>query len=238
MLNLGNQSVGAVLPFPFTTNAATGAAVAPSSAFEAADIRIYKNGGGTERSSSAGITMSSPFDAITGGHMVLVDTGDNTDTGFYSAGSFFSVWLVPDETVDSVAVAVCLGTFQLEVGRVEQAIDDIAALDSGLADVDDIWLGAPQPLLDHLEGIVRAVIAASSTTTAIKVDSIALGTTAAAAPTSSPDKFVGRAFIPISGACKGEARLITDYSESGGVATFTVAAFSTSPADNDLAIIV
>jgi hypothetical protein len=53
--------------FQFSTHAAAGGNVAPQSAFEAADLRIYKATDGaafsaTQRSSANGITMTSPFD--------------------------------------------------------------------------------------------------------------------------------------------------------------------------------
>ena len=65
-MNYGDVAVNATVRFTFTTQAATGAAVAPSSAFEAADIRLYKGSSATDRSSQAGWTMTSPFDSITG----------------------------------------------------------------------------------------------------------------------------------------------------------------------------
>ncbi len=101
--------------FKFTTHASSGAAVAPSSAFEAADVRIYKDDSATERSSVAGITMTSPFDSVVGLHHVSIDLTDNTDAGFYAAGSTYEAVLVPDETVDSVAVVRVLARW--EIGR-------------------------------------------------------------------------------------------------------------------------
>jgi hypothetical protein len=104
--------------FQFTTHAGSGAAVAPSSAFENADLRIYKATDGaafsaTQLSSTAGITMTSPFDGLTGLHDVDIDLTDNTDAGFYGAG-FYSVVLSPDtETVDSVAVIRVLAYFDI-----------------------------------------------------------------------------------------------------------------------------
>lgn len=105
--------------FQFSTHAAAGGNVAPSSAFEAADIRIYRANNGaaysaTQRSSSAGITMTSPFDTLTGVHDVDIDLTDNTDAGFYAAGYRYSVVLAPDETVDSQTITgVVLGEFEI-----------------------------------------------------------------------------------------------------------------------------
>jgi len=103
--------------FQFTTHAGTGAAVAPSTAFENSDLRIYKATDGaafsaTQRSSANGITMTSPFDSVTGLHDVDIDLTDNSDASFYVAG-FYSVVLSPDETVDSVAVVRVLAYFEI-----------------------------------------------------------------------------------------------------------------------------
>ena len=102
----------------FSTHAQTGANVAPSSALEAADIRIYRAADGaafsaTQRSSASGITMTSPFDSGTGLHDVDIDLTDNTDAGFYAAGYLYAVWLWPDETIDALAVIQLLGYFEI-----------------------------------------------------------------------------------------------------------------------------
>jgi hypothetical protein len=111
--------------FQFSTHASAGANVAPLSAFEAADIRIYKatDGAGfsaTQRSSSNGITMTSPFDSLTGYHDVDIDLTDNTDAGFYASGCFYSIVLAPDtETIDSQTITgIPLGYFEIAVPAV------------------------------------------------------------------------------------------------------------------------
>lgn len=99
----------------FTSSDASGGAIAPSDAFEAADIRIYKDGSATQRSSTAGWTMTSPFDSVTGLHLIEIDLSDNTDAGFYEAGSDYVVVLSPDtETVDGQTVVSVLGQFRIE----------------------------------------------------------------------------------------------------------------------------
>lgn len=97
----------------FTTHDKDGGAVAPNSAFEAADIRIYKDGSATERASTSGYTMTSPFDSVTGLHHVSIDLTDNTTAGFYAAGSFYMIVLVPDETVDTETVVRVLAYFEI-----------------------------------------------------------------------------------------------------------------------------
>lgn len=111
---LGDFRAGSTVRFNFTTHAADGSAVAPLSAFEAADLIIYKNGSATQRASVAGVTMTSPFDSIVGLHHVDIDLSDNTDAGFFSAGSEYSVVLSPDETVDGKAVVKEVASFSIE----------------------------------------------------------------------------------------------------------------------------
>lgn len=115
----------------FTTNNAAGGAVAPSSAFEAADLKIYKNGSPDEKTTVNGVTMDSPFDSITGLHHVAIDTSDDTgDDGFWVAGADYSVVLSPDETVDGQTVVAVIAKFSIE-NRSNISTDDIAALFTG-----------------------------------------------------------------------------------------------------------
>jgi hypothetical protein len=111
---------------PFTTHQANGAPVAPSSAFETADFKIYKNGSATEKTSTNGLTIQSPHDSETGVHMLIIDTSNNTgDSGFWVAGAVYDVYLDPDETVDGIVVARWVGKFSL--GMVQNAVATIAA---------------------------------------------------------------------------------------------------------------
>lgn len=127
MLNLGfynTSSSRTHVRFIFSTHAAAGANVAPNSAFENSDIRIYKATDGaahsaTQRSSANGITMTSPFDSLTGVHEVDIDLTDNTDASFYVAG-FYTVVLAPDETVDSQAITgIVLAVFEIGVAKAD-----------------------------------------------------------------------------------------------------------------------
>jgi hypothetical protein len=100
----------------FTTHEDTGAPVAPNSAFEAADVLIFKNGSATEKTTTNGVTMTSPFNSITGLHCVAIDTSNDTgDGGFWVTGAVYTLVLSPDETVDGVAVAKVIGQFGIEL---------------------------------------------------------------------------------------------------------------------------
>lgn len=114
MKYIGDFAADATVNIFFTTNDGSGGAVAPSSAFEAADVKVYKGVSATQRSSEVGYTMVSPFDSITGLHTLALDTSDNTDAGFWAAGNDYTVVLSPDETVDGQTVVRVLGQFSIE----------------------------------------------------------------------------------------------------------------------------
>jgi hypothetical protein len=118
----------------FTTHASTGAPVAPSSAFEAADVKIYKNGNAAEKTTTNGVTMTSPFDSVTGLHCVTIDTSNDTgDGGFWVTGAVYTLVLSPDETVDSVAVAKVIGQFGIVLAGAAASVPTAAQV------ADAVW---------------------------------------------------------------------------------------------------
>lgn len=123
---LGDFLADETVYFTFTTNDGSGGAVAPSSAFEAADLKIYKDGAAFAPN---GVSMTSPFDAITGLHAVAIDTsndgGDNWITG-----ADYSVVLSPDETVDGQTVVRVVASFSIQ-NRYMRGTDS-AALATGV----------------------------------------------------------------------------------------------------------
>ena len=114
MQDIGVVQQDSTVRIMFVTRNGSGAAVAPSTAFESADIEIYKDGSAIQRASDVGITMTSPFDTVTGLHLVAIDLSDNTDPGFWTAGSNYHVTIQPDETVDSQTVVEVLAQFTIE----------------------------------------------------------------------------------------------------------------------------
>lgn len=98
---------------PFDSFAAATGAPSAVTNFANTDVLIYKDGGTTQRSSAAGITVSTSFDSQTGLQMIVIDTSDNTDAGFYAAGHEYQVG-VADITVDSQTVRFWAATFSIE----------------------------------------------------------------------------------------------------------------------------
>ena len=112
-----DRALGATIRIYFTTHQSTGVVVAPSSAFVAADFKIYKDGSATEKATTNGITVTSPFDSQTGAHLIEIDTSNSTgDSGFWASGSAYRVVLSTAKTVDlKDPSGVCVGEFSLEL---------------------------------------------------------------------------------------------------------------------------
>ena len=126
---------GDVLPVMFSTfDGGTGASITMTG-LAVTDIEICKDGSVTQRASDAGYTLLDTdgidFDAITGIHGFSIDTGDNTDAGFYTVGSWFTV-VVSAVTVDAQTVNFIACQFRL------MAAESVAAKPK--VDVD-AWLG-------------------------------------------------------------------------------------------------
>lgn len=115
-ISWGSVPAGAVLPFPFTTHASSTGANITMTGLAVTDIEVYKGTSMTQRASDAGYTLLDTdgidIDGVTGFHGFSIDTGDNTDAGFYAAGSFYTV-LVSAITVDTQTVSFIAGTFRL-----------------------------------------------------------------------------------------------------------------------------
>lgn len=125
MISLGKVVAGKTIDIPFSTSLGSGERGDPSSAFEAADFRVYKRGGTTtQRASEAGYSIASTFDSMVGQHLLTIDLADNTDAGFYEVGVRYYVVLYPDETVDSLNVAGWLAEF--EIVPPETAVEGLA----------------------------------------------------------------------------------------------------------------
>lgn len=126
---------GDVLPILFSTyDGGTGASLTMTG-LAVTDIEIYKDGSVTQRASDAGYTLLDTdgidFDALTGIHGFSIDTGDNTDAGFYTVGAWFHV-VVSAITVDAQTVSFIAAAFRL------MAAESVA----GKPKVDvDAWLG-------------------------------------------------------------------------------------------------
>ena len=91
----------------FSTHDSTGANVAPSDAFESADVVVYEANSTTQI--TAGITVTSPFDTEVGFHQYRIDTSNAA----YFRNKSYTVVLQPDtETVDGATItSIPIGLF-------------------------------------------------------------------------------------------------------------------------------
>lgn len=115
MINWGDIPVGATIPFPFAAFGSLGESLTLTG-LAVTDVEIYKGTSMTQRSSDNGVALMDTdgidIDSRTGIHGFSIDTSDNTDSGFYSAGSLF--WVVVDAvTINSQTVRFVAGTFRL-----------------------------------------------------------------------------------------------------------------------------
>lgn len=117
----------------------------------AGDIEIHKDGGTTQRSSDSGVTVSIDFDSVTGNHMVSIDLSDNTDAGFYSAGSQYQV-RIEGTTVDGATINAWIGAFS--IGRTLRPSTDgrtLAVDGDGYASANVVEISGDSTAADNLE---------------------------------------------------------------------------------------
>lgn len=211
---LGDFPAGETIYIPFHTFNSSGASVTITG-LAVTDIEIYKDGSTTQRASDAGYTLLDTdgidFDGLTGIHGFSVNTGDNTDAGFYVAGSDY--WVVVSAiTVDTQAVSFVAAIFSIEnrsalrpttAGR---TLDVTAGGNAGI-DLDNVALTNGAGAFG-----IQASGTLSGTHSATTAD---LGTNAPASTIAGMTLIIPtRTF----------ARVITSYNTSTGVATFDTTA--------------
>lgn len=125
----------------------------------AADVEIHKDGSTTQRASDNGVTVTIDFDSITGNHIVAIDLSDNSDAGYYSAGSRYQVRM-EGTTVDGATINAWIGAFS--IGCTLRPTTDGRTLDvtvTGEAGVD----------FDNINGTIDAADLGADCITAAKI---------------------------------------------------------------------
>jgi len=178
MISFGPVPVNSVLPIMFGSyDGATGASEALTG-LVVGDILIYKGTSMTQRASTNGFVLLDTdgidIDAITGINGFSIDLSDNSDAGFYAAGSFYTV-VISSVTIDAQTVNFVAATFRIvaaentsgtpvvDVGRVAgtaQTAGDI------LGDTNDIQSRLPAALVSgrmdsHIGSVADAVLTAA-----------------------------------------------------------------------------
>lgn len=175
-IHLGNVDASSTLYIPFATYNADGASVTLTG-LAVTDIEIYKDGSVTQRSSDAGYALLDTdgidFDGITGIHGFSIDLSDNTDSGFYVAGSFYWV-VVSAVTVSTQAVNFIAATFR--IGPASANVIQVSG-DATAADTLELFAEA----LDQSTGQIDSGSFASGAITAAAIAADAIGASELAA---------------------------------------------------------
>ena len=176
---------GDVLPIFFDSfSGSTGASVTMSG-FAVTDIEVYKDGSATQRASDAGYALLDTdgidFDGITGIHGFSIDTGDNTDAGFYTVGAWFHV-VVSAITVDGQTVSFVAAAFRLMAAEGVAGVPDVnvthvsdTAQTAGdiIGDTNDIQSRLPAALVSgRMDASVGAMAANTLTASALASDAV------------------------------------------------------------------
>ena len=133
ILNLGDYAAGATVYVPFHTfDSNDPSASVTTSGLAVTDIEIYKDGSTTQRASDSGYALLDTdgidFDGITGLHGFSIDLSDNTDAGFFAAGSQYWV-AVSAITVDGATINFWAAVFTIaRTGGVATILTDTEAV--------------------------------------------------------------------------------------------------------------
>lgn len=185
MINFGPIPIGAVLPVFFSSYGKTNGESITLTGLAVTDVEIYKGTSMTQRASDAGYALIDTdgidIDSTTGIHGFSIDTGDNTDSGFYASGSFYTV-VVSAVTVDSQTVNFIAATFRCVTaeGVAGQPKVDLAAAAGTAITATG---GRPEVNTTHAAGTAwgsGAITAASIASDAITAAKVADGTIDAA----------------------------------------------------------
>lgn len=145
MFNWGDWEVGDVIRFFFDTYGASNESITITG-LAVTDIEVYKDGSVTQRASDNGFALLDTdgidFDGATGLHGFSIDTGDNSDSGFWSAGGQYVV-NINAITVNSQTVRL---SFHFTLGRLLKPTTAGRKLDvssGGEAGIDWANIGSP-----------------------------------------------------------------------------------------------
>lgn len=110
---MGDYDTTETVPIPFNTFTSDDpSASCTITNLAAGDVEIHKDGSTTQRASDNGVTVSIDFDSTTGNHLVTIDLSDNSDAGFYAAGSRYQVRM-EGTTIDGATVNAWIGAFSI-----------------------------------------------------------------------------------------------------------------------------
>lgn len=116
MIDFGAVPADVTLPVLFASYGKTNGESITLSGLAVTDIEIYKGVSVTQRASDNGYTLMDTdgidVDGVTGLHGFSIDLSDNSDAGFYAAGSYYTV-VVSTVTIDSQTVTFIAARFRI-----------------------------------------------------------------------------------------------------------------------------
>lgn len=131
--NLGDFAAGATVYVPFHTfDSNDPSASVTITGLATSDIEIFKDGSATTRASDSGYALLDTdgidFASITGCHGFSIDLSDNSDAGFFSAGSTYWV-AISSVTVDGATINFWAAVFTIaKTGGVATILTDTEAV--------------------------------------------------------------------------------------------------------------
>ena len=88
----GDYTMGATVYIPFNTFSSDDPSASVTiTNLVIGDVEVHKNGGTTQRASDSGSSVTIDFDSVTGQHIIVIDTSDNTDANFFVPGADYQV---------------------------------------------------------------------------------------------------------------------------------------------------
>ena len=158
------------------------------------DILVYKDGSITQRASTAGFTLLDTdgidFDGQTGIHGFSVDLSDNTDAGFYAAGSEYSL-VFASVTVDAAVVNFVAATFSIErAGGVLALAKGATGFATIASDTAAIEVDTGTTLSAQVTTIASDLVLIYSDTTVIASDAVVITTDVASLSTKQDSDMV------------------------------------------------
>lgn len=210
MIYLGNFAASSMIYFPFDTYGASGESITMSG-LAVTDIEIYKNGGTTQRASDNGYALLDTdgidFDGVTGLHGFSIDLSDNSDSGFYAAGSVY--WVnVNAITINSQTVRF---TFYFTIGVLPANVTQWL----GTACATPTVAGVPEVDLTHIDGL-----ATSSNLATLNLKQLNISNSAGSAIVAASTGSNGHG-MTLTGNGAGDGLVATGGSSGGDGATFT-----------------
>ena len=152
MINFNDVPANSVLPIPFDSFAGSTGASITLTGLALADILVYKGTSMTQRASTAGFALMDTdgidLDGITGIHGFSIDTSDNTDAGFYTAGSFY--WVV----ISSVAATFRLSAAESIAGTPKADMSALGGAAQSATDLKDFADDGYDPATNKVQGVV------------------------------------------------------------------------------------